>query len=170
MIHKEDLEYDTLSARDVLDTYNNFEAPEETKAQILNFISELTGLSEDTLVDFLYENKTVFRFSQQTGTDCLMLQNKLLKLLGLTAEEALKKYNWHEFETAVDEQIPLDSGHILQVTVTIPSDRQKCLVAEACLISADSQTCYDTVIFTDGDGEFTLYDSCNDMTFKVIMD
>ncbi len=41
----------TISVQDVLDTYKNFNATEEGKETVLCFISELTGLSVDTLLE-----------------------------------------------------------------------------------------------------------------------
>jgi hypothetical protein len=45
-----DLNMNTLSAQDVIDTYKNYDASEEAKEPILYFVSELLGISVDTLV------------------------------------------------------------------------------------------------------------------------
>lgn len=43
----------TISVQDVLDAYAGYDASEEAKEPILYFISELTGLSVDTLLELL---------------------------------------------------------------------------------------------------------------------
>lgn len=44
---------DTMSVKDIIDTYNNYDTSEEAKEPILYFISELTGLSIDTLLQYV---------------------------------------------------------------------------------------------------------------------
>lgn len=46
-------EYDTLSIMDVIRTYKNYDASEEAKEPILYFISELTGLSVDKILEII---------------------------------------------------------------------------------------------------------------------
>ena len=43
----------TISIHDVITTYKNYDSSEETKEIILYFISELTGLSIDTILEQL---------------------------------------------------------------------------------------------------------------------
>lgn len=48
-----DLTLNTLSIQDIIDAYKHYDASEEVKEPILYFISELTGLSIDTLSEFI---------------------------------------------------------------------------------------------------------------------
>lgn len=48
-----DLSVNTLSIQDIIDTYKNYDASKEVKEPILYFISELTGLSIDTILGLL---------------------------------------------------------------------------------------------------------------------
>lgn len=48
-----DLSINTLSIQDIINTYKNYDASEEIKEPILYFISELTGLSIDTILELL---------------------------------------------------------------------------------------------------------------------
>ena len=43
----------TISVEDVLETYRNYDASEEAKEPVLYFISELTGLSVDSILERL---------------------------------------------------------------------------------------------------------------------
>ena len=40
---------------DIIDAYKKYNAPEDIKEEILFFVSELTGISVDTLLEYVYE-------------------------------------------------------------------------------------------------------------------
>lgn len=44
------LDMDTISIKDVIDAYKNYDASEEAKEPILYFVSELTGISVDAIL------------------------------------------------------------------------------------------------------------------------
>lgn len=46
-----DLSLDTISVNDIISAYESYEASEEAKETILCFISELTGLSVDAILE-----------------------------------------------------------------------------------------------------------------------
>lgn len=48
-----DLSANTISIQDIIETYKNYDTSEECKEIILYFISELTGLSIDSIFELL---------------------------------------------------------------------------------------------------------------------
>lgn len=48
-----DLSINTISIQDIINTYKSYDVSEEVKESILYFISELTGLSVDTILGLL---------------------------------------------------------------------------------------------------------------------
>lgn len=45
-------EYPTLSPKDIIDAYRDYDASEEAKEAIIYFISELTGMSVDAIAAY----------------------------------------------------------------------------------------------------------------------
>lgn len=50
-----DLDLNTISVQDIIDAYNNHSCSEEEKDAILYFLSDLTGMSIDTLYTLMNE-------------------------------------------------------------------------------------------------------------------
>ena len=47
-----DISVNTLSIQDVVEAYKNYDASEKVKDELVFFLSELTGLSVDTILSY----------------------------------------------------------------------------------------------------------------------